>query len=224
MRSMLGAYETRAQVHQHAGHPLGSVDFPVTCSEQAQVDFNRAVALLHHMTYPQARETFQRVATTDPRCAMAHWGVAMTLFQPLWPTRPSPAALQRGWEAVQQARTLEPPTERERLFVAAAEAFFLEPASSDYWPRVRRWEQALERVHASFPDDPEAAAWSRARRRKRSPRTSARWSSIRGDSTPCWAPPGRRALDDRSLARTFYRELVEVADGGTRRLPNLDID
>lgn len=39
------AGETRGQVEQHAGHALGTVDFPVTCSEQAQVEFNRAVAL-----------------------------------------------------------------------------------------------------------------------------------------------------------------------------------
>lgn len=158
---LLGGFasEVRGQVQQHAGHRLGTVDFPITCSEPAQAEFNRAVALLHHMTYPQAREAFGRVATADPRCAMAHWGIAMTLFQPLWPTRPRLEALQRGWEAVQKAEALRPPTERERLFVAAAEAFFLEPASSNYWLRIRRWQQASEKVHTSFPDDPEAAAF-----------------------------------------------------------------
>ena len=50
------ADETEHEVSEHAGHPLGAVNFPVTCIEQAQVEFNRAVALLHHMTYPQARE------------------------------------------------------------------------------------------------------------------------------------------------------------------------
>jgi tetratricopeptide (TPR) repeat protein len=144
---------------QHAGHSSGTVDFPITCSKQAQTEFNRAIALLHHMTYPQAREGFERVATTDPRCAMAQWGIAMTLFQPLWPTRPRPDALQRGWDAVQKARSLQPPTERERLFVDAVEAFFLEPASSDYWLRIRRWEQAMEKLYSALPDDPEAAAF-----------------------------------------------------------------
>ena len=153
------AGETRGQVEQHATDHLGKVDFPITCSKQAQVEFNRAVALLHHMTYPQAREAFRRVATTDPRCAMAHWGIAMTLFQPLWPTRPRPEALQQGWDAVQKAKALQPPTERERLFVAATEAFFLEPASSDYWLRIRRWEQASEKVYAALPDDSEAAVF-----------------------------------------------------------------
>jgi tetratricopeptide (TPR) repeat protein len=153
------ASKMSSHVVQHAGHPLGKVDFPITCSEQAQAEFNRAVALLHHMTYPQAREAFERVAAANPGCALAHWGIAMTLFQPLWPTRPGPEALQRGWEEVQKAKTLQPPTERERLFVAAAEAFFLEPMSSDYWLRIRRWEQAMEKLHASFPDDPEAATF-----------------------------------------------------------------
>jgi tetratricopeptide (TPR) repeat protein len=135
------------------------VNFPVTCSEQAQVEFNRAVALLHHMTYPQARESFERAAATDPGCAMAHWGIAMTLFQPLWPTRPRPEALRRGWEEVQKAESLRPPTEKERLFVAAAKAFFIEPTSADYWLRIRRWEQAEEKVYAAFPQDPEAATF-----------------------------------------------------------------
>ncbi len=120
------------------------------------MEFNRAVALLHHMTYPQAREAFEQVAKTDPNCAMAHWGVAMTLFQPLWPTRPSPADLQRGWEEVQRAKDLKPPTKREQLFLAAAEAFFLDPAGNDYWLRISRWEQAMEKVDKAFPNDPEA--------------------------------------------------------------------
>jgi pimeloyl-ACP methyl ester carboxylesterase len=148
-----------AEGQPHPDHPLGTVDFHISCSEPAQGQFNRAVALLHHMTYPQAREAFQRVAATDPQCAMAQWGIAMTLFQPLWPTRPGPEALQRGWEAVQKAKALAPPTERERLFLAAAEAFFLEPASADYWFRIRRWEQAMAKAHASLPDDAETAAF-----------------------------------------------------------------
>ncbi len=149
---------TEAQVRQQGDPPLGTVDFPVSCSDSARAAFNHAVALLHHMTYPQARESFERVAGLDPRCAMARWGVAMTLFQPLWPTRPGPEALQRGWELVQEAWSFQPPTERERLFVSAVEAFFLEPAGTDYWLRIRRWEEAMAKVHAAFPDDPDAAA------------------------------------------------------------------
>lgn len=154
-----GAGHARGQARQHAGHDWGTLDFPIGCSSQARVEFNRAVALLHHMTYPQAREAFERVTTLDPQCAMAHWGMAMTLFQPLWPTRPRLDERQRGWEEAEKARALAPPTKREQLFVAAVEAFFLEPASPDYWPRIRRWAEAMEKVHVAFPDDPEASAF-----------------------------------------------------------------
>lgn len=143
----------------HAGHSVGTVNFPISCSEQAQVEFNRAIALLHHMTYPQAEEAFDQMAETYPGCAMAHWGVAMTLFQPLWPTRPGPEERQRGWEAVQKARALGTPTERERLFINAAAAFFSEPASSDYWSRIRQWEKAMATLHDAFPQDLEAATF-----------------------------------------------------------------
>ena len=142
----------------HAGHALGTVDFRVSCPA-VQADFDRAVALLHHMTYPQARTAFQGVVEKDPQCAMAHWGVAMTLFQPLWPTRPSPAQLQQGWDEVAQAKALAPKTERERLFVAAAEAFYQDPGASDYWARIRRWEAAMAKVHEAFPEDAEATAF-----------------------------------------------------------------
>ncbi len=147
------------QLSQSPSGSPGDVDFPISCSGPAQGEFNRAVALLHHMTYPQARAAFERVAKLDPQCAMAHWGIAMTLFQPLWPTRPGPEELRRGWEEVQKARGLAPPTERERLFVGAAEAFFRDPASPDYWARIRRWEEAMEKIHVAFPEDAEAAAF-----------------------------------------------------------------
>lgn len=153
------AFGASGEAQTHADHALGTVDFPVSCSAQAQVEFNRAAALLHHMTYPQAREAFQRIEKTDPQCAMAHWGVAMTLFQPLWPTRPGPAELRRGLEEARKAEALKAPTERERLFVASAVAFFGPPESVTYWQRIRRWEEATHKVYAAFPKDPEAAAF-----------------------------------------------------------------
>ena len=143
----------------HAAHGPGTVSFPVSCSAAAGAEFTRGVALLHHMTYPRAREAFEQATRVDSTCAMAHWGIAMTLFQPLWPTRPSPTELRRGWDAVEKARALRPPTERERLFVDAAAAFFEDPASTDYWQRIRRWERAMQKAHAALPRDPEVSAF-----------------------------------------------------------------
>ncbi len=148
-----------AQLPAHAGHGSETVEFRISCSGRAQMAFNQAVTLLHHMTYPQAREAFEQIIAAEPQCAMAYWGVAMTLFQPLWPTRPGPADLQRGLESTRKARALSPRTDRERLFIAAAAAFFDATAAPNYGERLERWEKAQEKVYRAFPQDPESDAF-----------------------------------------------------------------
>lgn len=157
----------------HSGHDLGKVDFPVSCSAAAQRQFTQGVLLLHHMTYPQARAAFERTAEIDPACAMAQWGIAMTLFQPLWPTRPSPADSQRGLEATRKAANLHPQMDREGLFIAAASAFFIEPAGADYWQRISRWEAGQYKVREALPDDPEAQVFYALAHLATSPQDSA---------------------------------------------------
>jgi tetratricopeptide (TPR) repeat protein len=147
-----------ARALDQGGSPLGKVEFANSCAAGAQPELNQAMALLHHMTYPRAKAAFAQVAELDPDCALAHWGVAMSLFQPLWPTRPGPDQLREGWEAVQKAKALAPASEREQLYLAAAEAFFREPEGADYWERIRRWETAMAALYQRFPDDPDAAA------------------------------------------------------------------
>ncbi len=156
---VFSAAATTSAQEPEGGAPLGHLHFAVSCTVEAQQEFDHAVLLLHHMTYPEAKATFERVAEREPGCAMAHWGVAMTLFQPLWPTRPSSSELQQGWEAVQRANALTPPTERERLYIAAVESFFRGPEAGEYWERIRRWEQASEILYQRFPDDVEARAF-----------------------------------------------------------------
>ena len=153
MMVLLAGTASAAQ-HDHAS--LGKVDFPVSCSAPAKAQFNRAITLLHHMTYPQAREAFEQLIQSEPGCAMGHWGVAMTLFQPLWPTRPNAAALARGWDEVQKAKSLQS-SPRELQFIAAAEAFFTQAEPTDYWARIRRWEQASRQACEALPGDDEAA-------------------------------------------------------------------
>ncbi len=73
---------------------VGDVSFPVSCEAEVQARFNRAVALLHHMTYEVAGREFMRIAVEDPSCAMAHWGIAMTLIHPVWPGLPEADAVR----------------------------------------------------------------------------------------------------------------------------------
>ncbi len=138
--------------HAHAADELGEVHFPTSCSEAAQSELDHGLLMLHHMMYPQAREAFEAASRSEPDCAMAHWGIAMSRFQPFWGS----AEIEAGRAAALEAVRLEPPTERERLHARAALAFFEAPEAS-YGERIRAWEAALAELHEAFPDDLEAA-------------------------------------------------------------------
>src|SRR5215471_19110222 len=89
----------------HDGEKLGSVHFPVSCAPGVQADFERAVALLHSFWYEEAVKAFTSITTSDPRCAMGYWGIAMSVYYPLWQP-PSPAMLQKGSAALEKTRGL----------------------------------------------------------------------------------------------------------------------
>jgi tetratricopeptide (TPR) repeat protein len=149
--------DEKDQPHRHARpEKLGTVNFPTSCAPAVQAPFARAVALLHSFWYDEAEKAFGEVATADPSCAMAQWGVAMSLYHPIW-AAPTPAEVKRGQEAVAKARAAGAPTEREGDYVAAIEAFFRDADAVDHHPRALAYEKAMERVYDRYPNDREAA-------------------------------------------------------------------
>jgi tetratricopeptide (TPR) repeat protein len=159
--AVLGTGAVHAQPdHRHAaeqGSDLGAVDFGADCELEVRDRVDRALGLMHHMMYEQARAAFAEVAEQDPSCAMAHWGVATTLFQPLWSSRPSPEALQQGRIAAEQARSVVAST-REAHLIDATSAFFRDPESADYWTRIERWAGGMSAAYDASPDDLDTAA------------------------------------------------------------------
>lgn len=135
----------------------GKVSFPVSCSLEAQSRFDQGLALMHHMMYVQAEKEFESIAENEPDCAMAQWGIAMTLFHPLWPGATGEAALKKGAAAVDKARSLNPPTDREQAYIDAVGAFYQNWDSKDHSNRIALWEKAQEGIYRQYPDDYEAA-------------------------------------------------------------------
>src|ERR1700746_2003131 len=72
------------QHHHDVDEKVGSVSFATSCAPEVQSQFERGVALLHSFEYEMADAQFEEVAKKDPRCAMAYWGQAMTLYHELW--------------------------------------------------------------------------------------------------------------------------------------------
>jgi tetratricopeptide (TPR) repeat protein len=141
------------------GEKLGTVHFKTSCTPAAQVQFDRAVALLHSFWLPAALKAFTGVADTDSSCAMAHWGVAMVrLGNPLAGVQ-SAEALNAGAEAVQKARAVGAQTARERDWIAAIETFYRDHDKVDHRTRALAYEKAMERLAARYPEDREASVF-----------------------------------------------------------------
>jgi tetratricopeptide (TPR) repeat protein len=143
----------------HGGDRLGTVHFPAACNPVVQEKFDHAVALLHNFVFPDTIKAFTAVIQEDPSCAMGYWGLAMSQRpNPLVPPF-DPAALKRGWEAVQQGLATGPQDARERGYLETIGEFYRDYATVDQPTRTRAYAAAMGRLHESYPDDPEAAVF-----------------------------------------------------------------
>ena len=142
---------------EESSPPIGHVDFPVSCSTEAESRFERGIVMLHHMMYAQAEQEFQSLIAREPDCAMGHWGIAMALFHPLWPGEPTEAELQQGSDAAEKARALKPPTVREMAYINAVNAYYKGWRNTDHKTRIASWENAQMSVYQENPEDVDAA-------------------------------------------------------------------
>jgi hypothetical protein len=99
---------------------LGHVHFPIACSAPAQQHFDRAVALLHSFWYAEAVKAFTTVTTHDPKCTMGYWGIAMSLWYPLWQPPREAMCLFRGSDKKQRKISVSPLLDQARGSVAQA--------------------------------------------------------------------------------------------------------
>jgi Tfp pilus assembly protein PilF len=142
----------------HQGHEpqLGKVVFETSCNAQADALFQRALGWLHSFEYEQAARTFAEAAAAEPRCAIAHWGIAMSYYHPLW-APPSAAELESATSALANARAAGAASERERAYIAAIEIFYRDSGRLDHRTRAQAYSAAMEQLHKRYPKDREAA-------------------------------------------------------------------
>lgn len=138
---------------------LGTVHVPVSCVAAEQKPFARGVALLHSFWYEEAEKEFLDIAKDDPHCAMAYWGVAMSIWHQLW-NNPDAKVTARGFEEVKTAEKLDgSATPREKEYIEAIGAFYRDSEKSDHDARAKAYSNAMKKVYESNPGDHEAAAF-----------------------------------------------------------------
>ena len=145
--------------HHEATEQLGKVSFPISCAPASQKAFERGIALLHSFGYEEAEEQFVEIAKNDPACAMAHWGIAMSLFHQIW-ERPQDSTLKRGHEEMEKAQRTKigAKTEREQGYISALALFYRDP-NDDYLKRATAYSDAMGKLYQQYPTDSEAGAF-----------------------------------------------------------------
>jgi tetratricopeptide (TPR) repeat protein len=149
-----------AEVHDASGASMGSVAFPVSCSDEAVASMRLGLALLHNMTYVEAAEVFERAAEQDPTCGLAHWGIAMTYLHPLWPDVPSNESFAWAGAHLAQAREAGLGTPREEAYVEALATYYAPGPQAAETERLTAYAQAWAEVRDAYPTDPEATLFA----------------------------------------------------------------
>src|SRR5580692_1245098 len=97
---------------------LGKVHFATSCNEVAQRRFDRAMRYQHSFWYAESKEIYQDALKADPECAIAHWGIALSLLSNPHIAIPAPN-LPLGLAAIDKAKTVGAKTQRERDYIDA---------------------------------------------------------------------------------------------------------
>jgi tetratricopeptide (TPR) repeat protein len=134
---------------------LGSVHFQTSCNEVAQRRFDRAMRYQHSYWYLPAKEVFEEVLKADPTCAIAQWGIALTLLDNPHNAIPQ-SNLAPGLAAIQKAKAMGAKTERERDYIDALMLMYADYDKLSHVQRIRAFRDAQEKIAAKYPDDDEA--------------------------------------------------------------------
>lgn len=144
--------------HHDATEKLGNISFPISCAPDSQKPFERGIALMHSFGYEEAEAQFIEITQKDPTCAMAHWGVGLSLFHQIW-ERPGDSSLKRGWTEMETAQKLGAKTDRERGYILALSEFYRDYGTRDHMQRASAYSEAMGKLYAKYPDDLEAGAF-----------------------------------------------------------------
>lgn len=157
LAATIGSYVLATQTHRHTDGrgKVGTLVFPISCSQVAQERVEHGLALMHSFLFTDAEDEFKQAVAADPSCAMAYWAEAIGLYRPL-AYAPVEADLKQGWEFIEKTAALPAKTDREREYVHSAMHLY-RPDERTYAARNHEYSADLEKIYRNHPDDREAA-------------------------------------------------------------------
>ncbi len=134
---------------------LGSYKRTITTdSPGAQRYFNQGLGFYHGFNHGAAIRSFQEAARLDPKCAMAHWGIALANGPHInLPIVPPPAA-EAAWKELQLAQeNAEHSSPVERDLIEALSHRYANPQPEDRAPLDQAYADAMRKVWQKHPND-----------------------------------------------------------------------
>jgi hypothetical protein len=134
---------------------FGKVHFATTCNEVAQRRFDRAMRYQHSFWYAESKDIYEDALKADPSCAIAYWGIALSLLSNPHGAIPTPN-LPLGLAAIEKAREVGAQSERERDYIDALSVMYVDYDKVPQQARVQSYLKKMEALAAKYPDDDEA--------------------------------------------------------------------
>src|SRR5438067_6353781 len=133
---------------------LGSYSRKITTnSPRAQRYFNQGLAFLHGFNHGAAIRSFQEAARLDPKCAMAHWGIALACGPHINLTAVPPPAAELAWKELQLAQqNAEQASPVERDLIEALSHRYAD-TPQDRAPLDQAYADAMRMVWQNYPND-----------------------------------------------------------------------
>ncbi len=136
---------------------LGKVIFPNSCSAVAQPAILKGIAQLHSFQYAAAESAFTEASHSDPKCAMAFWGLAMSSYRPLWDGA-NEKAIKKGRHFLDQIHKDWPISRREHEYIDAIAIIFSNNRRAGD-ERLAAYSHAMSQIANHYPDDGESRAF-----------------------------------------------------------------
>ncbi|MGA2055277.1 MAG: hypothetical protein ABSG88_08185 [Bradyrhizobium sp.] len=144
-----------ALAQDEADQKLGKVHFATTCNEVAQRRFDRAMRYQHSFWYAESKEIYEEAIKADANCAIAYWGIALSLLNNPHGAIPAPN-LPLGLSAIEKAKEIGANSERERDYIDALSVMYVDYDKLPQQARVQSYLKKMETLAAKYPDDDEA--------------------------------------------------------------------
>jgi tetratricopeptide (TPR) repeat protein len=124
-----------------------------TIAPMAQQYFDQGLKFIYGFNHGEAYRSFKECLKIDPYCAMAYWGIAMSLGPNLNDWVPSKAREQEAHEALATGKDLAKGSQKELDLIMALAQRHADSTSVNRDSLNRTYMEAMKSLTAKYPDD-----------------------------------------------------------------------